>query len=260
MQKVAGVLVNVEAEQVSGKKAKKNLSSQRQRAVHLKRRPRRVQEPSNLEPRLSRAQQRRQQHQVVVVHPHHVALASDCLDDFGKLGIDCLVRLPLVALAPSAGAFFTHARDDIVEERPEHVVAEAVVVEPRLLLWQKDGDATTPPQRAANSLLLFRRRIVYICPSHPDDPHMLHAQQRRDHPARADRVRELAVGQALDAEGQPVGDHHHARRALLNPQTVEPCRATLALQTTVELEDLADDSLLAVLGRVEHGRERDCPR
>ena len=215
VQEVARVLVDVEAEEVGAEQPLQELAPHRQHPEDLRRRPRRVQEPADAQPRLTLAQQAGQQHQVVVVHPHHVLGARNRRDGVGKLGVGQAVRLPLLLLEAGGALLALGRARDVVEERPEHVVAEAVVVAARERLVEEDGHAAAPQHVPAHLLHLLGRRVLQVGPPHPDAPHVLDAEERRDHPTRRHRELELPARPALDRDRQPIGNHHDPRRGAL---------------------------------------------
>ena len=123
---VARVVADLEADVVGAEHAAQELLSSGQQPVHLGRRERDVQEEPDREPGLPRAQHRRDEHEVEVVHPDaRVGLAV--LDDrVGEALVDLDVARP--RLRRDAQPVL-----EVVEERPERVVAD-LPVEVLLLL------------------------------------------------------------------------------------------------------------------------------
>ncbi len=67
------------------------------------------------------AEQPRDEHQLVVVHPDGVAVLIGLRDNVGEFLVDAPVRLP-------AGRIDGHAIDLVMEQRPQHAVGKAVVI------------------------------------------------------------------------------------------------------------------------------------
>ena len=82
-----------------------------------------MQEPADAEGRHPRLEERRDEHQMVVVHPDRVAL----LHHLEQLGGEGLVGAHVGAPLGLKGRRIEHVHY-VVEERPEDGVAEAVVV------------------------------------------------------------------------------------------------------------------------------------
>ena len=127
------VVADLEADVVGPEHAAQELLAGREQAVHLARGERRVQEEPDREARIAPAQECRHEHQVEVVDPHPAPRLGVLEDD---------VREPLVHLdvaRPRLGGDPEPVRE-VVEERPERVVADAVV-EVLLLAPRRGGPA-----------------------------------------------------------------------------------------------------------------------
>ena len=146
-----------------------------------------MQEPADLDVLMVldalRAQQRGQQHQMIIMNPHEVRLARDAVDDVGEALVDALVSEPVGLLAlRSAVLGLRYRLDDVVKEWPELIIAEPIVVCGRLLCWQEDGHAPAGKESVPHLLELDRRDVVgYRAPAHPDHPHVSYAHESRDH-------------------------------------------------------------------------------
>ena len=128
---VPRVVADLEAHVVGAEHAAQELLARREQPVHLGRRERDVQEEPDREPRRARAQHRRHEHEVEVVHPHaRVGLAV--LDDRVR---EALVHLDVPR--PCLGRDPQPVRE-VVEERPERVVADLPVEVLLLLRGEED--------------------------------------------------------------------------------------------------------------------------
>ena len=186
---VARVVVRVEADVVAAEHAEQQVLARRQQTVDLGRRERDVQEEADLQVRPCLAQQPGHEHQVEVVDPDARALRRRSEDRVREALVDLDVALPRAFLE-------VDLVDEVVEQRPDRLVGDAVVVELLVLLVEEDGDQPllgepfpdlVPPvlgHRAAGPADPVERRTL---------GHAL--QRRRQSPRRARRV-ELAIGEA----------------------------------------------------------------
>ena len=117
---VARVVADLEADVVGAEHAAEQLLACRQEPVDLRGRERRVQEEADREPRLARAQHRGHEHEVEVVDPDPRVGLAVSEDRVGEALVDVDVALPCL------GRDAQPVRE-VVEERPERVVADAVV-------------------------------------------------------------------------------------------------------------------------------------
>ena len=146
---VAGVVADLEAHVVGPEHSAQQLLPLGQQAVDLGRRERDVEEEADREPRRARAQHRRHEHEVEVVHPDtRVGLAV--LED--RL---CEALVHLDVASPRLGRD-AQPLGEVVEERPERVVAD-LPVEVRLLLGRQE-DRIQVVLRQARPHAACRRR------------------------------------------------------------------------------------------------------
>ena len=138
-----------------------------------------MQKPAHLEPSAAVAQHRREQHQVVVVNPHQIRLSRKRRDHIRKLFVDALVGEPLRMLLGTVVIFVGRARHNVMEERPEHVVAKPIVVRRGLLRREKDWHTASRAQRAIDLVQLRRCRVFgHRAPADPNSAHELYAKER----------------------------------------------------------------------------------
>ena len=192
--KVARVVARLEAHVVRAEHASQELLAGREEPVHLRRGERDVQEEPDREPRLAAAKQLRDQHQMEVVDPDP-AVGLAVLED--RVGV-ALVHLD-VAL-PRLGRYAQTVRE-VVEERPQGVVADASVEVLLLVGREEDRHQVVLRQALDDSLLAGRGNDR----PGPADPGRIapHGLERRGEPSRAARDVELALGHP-EPDGQPV--------------------------------------------------------
>ncbi len=164
--KVPRVVADLEAHVVRAEHTAEQLLAGGKQAVHLGGRKRDVEEEADREPRLAGAEHRGDEHEVEVVHPHaRVRLAV--LED--RLG-EALVHLDVAR--PRLGSD-AQPLGEVVEERPQRVVAHLPVEVPLLLGREEHG--------------------VEVILREPR-PHARLATGRDDHPRPADPGRVAAHG------------------------------------------------------------------
>ena len=66
------------------------------------------------------AQLRGHVHEVIVLHPHHVIRSDAPADDLGETPVHGLVAVPVGGLENAVG-------EEIVEQRPDHLIGEPAV-------------------------------------------------------------------------------------------------------------------------------------
>ncbi len=143
---VAGVVTDLEAHVVGSEHAAQELLPRREQSVHLRRRERRVQEESDREPWVALPQHRGDEHEVEVVDPH-TALGTAVRDDrVGEALVDLDVALPRLGSDPQPVR-------EVVEERPERVVADLPVEVVLLVARQVHGVQVVPRQALADTPL-----------------------------------------------------------------------------------------------------------
>ena len=145
-----------------------------------------------------------------------------------------------------------HRERDVVEERPQHVVAEAVVEELGRRLVEEDGDALERhvlglAQLGAHRLLLLRRHR-HPRPPHPRDVHVAHAEEGGDEAARRALERPArALLRAAHGDRQPVRHDDHARPLLVARLRRLRLLGALLVELALQLLDLREEVPLVVL-------------
>ena len=123
----------LEADQVGAEQALEELAAPRQLLEQLGRRERDVQEEADPQVGAQLAQHRRHQLELVVVHPDGGVLGGDLGGLLGEAPVDRDVGVPPLAVERRLG-------DDVVVERPQGGVGEALVELLDLLAGQRDRD------------------------------------------------------------------------------------------------------------------------
>mmetsp|Transcript_40733 Transcript_40733/g.67366 ORF Transcript_40733/g.67366 Transcript_40733/m.67366 type:complete len:529 (+) Transcript_40733:1744-3330(+) len=166
-EEVAGVVVGMEPHEVRAGQTLQQLVAHGQDAVDLRAWEWGVEEPADSHARRPSPQLRRKAHQVVVLHPHvaplllpQVALAppgAHAADHLGEDPVGVLVRVPHAVVELLLRPGLVHWQRHVVEEGPEHIIAEAVVVQVGHFVCQEDRDAVVLLQklRADRGLLLL---------------------------------------------------------------------------------------------------------
>ena len=209
----------LEADQVGAEQPAQDLRPARQLHEQFDRRERDVQEEADAQVRADRAEHRRHQLQLVVLHPDGGLLAGLLGGRLGEPLVDPPVRLPPAALVD-------RRLDRVVVQRPQAGVGEALVVPLHVVRGQRDRVQRHPVQleRLGRRLAGFRRATG------PADPGAVlrgeYRVQRGHQTARtASPGAPLTDGHLVD--GQPVRDHDEGtaghRISLLDP----PERLTL---------------------------------
>ena len=199
-QEVGGVGPALEAQQVGAEQALHHLPPPRKLGEDLVAGERDVVEEADPDVVALLAQHPRHQLELVVVHPHGRPRRRLFRRGLREAAVDRHVRLPPPAVELGR-------RDDVVVERPQRGVAEALVEVPDLGLGQaqRRPGAGRPPRTPPGPR-----------PASPDQP--IHAPpacahhrlQRGDQAARAGLPLRPAV-RALDpVHRQPAGHHHEA--------------------------------------------------
>ena len=227
-RKLLGVGEALEAEEVGAEEALDQPAPPRQLREQLDRREGDVVEPADAHVGAQLAHHLRHQLQLVVVHPHRRALGGDLADRLGEAAVDPLVGDPPVAVERGR-------HDDVVEDRPQGVVAEALVVLGDLVLGER--------HRAQVHAVLVEGLRGVTGVAGPPDPGALPPPHDRLHgghqPAGAAPPLHAAVGQDHPVDGQAVGGDDQVKGAgtaghaiisqvvaggvgLLNPMPVRP--------------------------------------
>ena len=191
LQEVLGRDGALEAHEVGSEHALDDLLAPRQLHEQLLRRQRDVQEEADAEIGPQRAQQRRHEVQLVVVHPHGRALGGDLRGQLGEALVGLDVALP--PLAPELGR--PHG---VVVERPQRAVGEALVE--ALDLARVEAD-----RRQAHAAVVegLGRRSDGAGPADPRPAPGLHDRRQGAHEAAGADFPGAVVGAH---DGQPVGD------------------------------------------------------
>ena len=188
----------LETDQVGAEQAVDDLAAPRQPHEQLDRRERDVQEEPDPHVRPEPPQQLRHQLQLVVVHPDGRAGGGDVGGRLGELRVD-----PLVGLPPDPVEL--RIDDRVVVQRPQGVVGEALVEALDVVGGQGDREQAQPVGGG--------RLQGDVGRAGPADPRAVPAGQDRgqrgDQPAGRLPGLGAPVGQRLQVERQPVGDHHH---------------------------------------------------
>ncbi len=164
---MARVVAHLEAHVVRAEQPPQHLLARRQEAVDLGRRERRVQEKADGEPWGPAAQHRRNQHQVEVVDPDPRVRPRVLEDRVGEALVDTYVVLP------GLGRDAEPVRE-VVEERPEGVVADPAVE--ILLLVRREEDRDEVPLLELLASLRLQRLGNHG--AGPADPHRVPANRR----------------------------------------------------------------------------------
>ena len=101
-----------------------------------------MQEPPHFHGRMTVFEELRKKHEVIVVTPYHVALLVLAQNHTRKNLIGSLVSGVLALDGTCGGQAVLLREADVMEERPENVVAVAVVILVHRLLVQKNRNAT----------------------------------------------------------------------------------------------------------------------
>ena len=183
IQEVLRAAGQVEPDQVGAEQAFDDLGAPRHLHEQLDRRERDVQEESDGQIGPQHPQHLRHQLQLVVLHPHRRALGGRARGGLGEAPVDVDVAVPPLAVVDRLD-------DDVVVERPQRGVGEALVVLGDVLGGQ--------PHRAQLEVVLDDGIFVAVRDARPADPGALAAAQERlergDQAARAALPRVVPSG------------------------------------------------------------------
>ena len=191
---VACVVTHLEADVVGAQETAQHFLARREEAVDLGGREGRVQEEADREVRRAPPEHRGQQHEMEVVDPHPGVRPAVLEHGVGEALVDVDVALPRLRREPEPVP-------EVVEERPERVVADTPVEVLLLVSREEDGHEVVLLQplrdRGLEALRHDRPR--------PPDPDRVaaHGPQRSREPARRRLHLESVLGQR-EAHGQPV--------------------------------------------------------
>ncbi|GKT63004.1 LOW QUALITY PROTEIN: hypothetical protein ColTof3_10343 [Colletotrichum tofieldiae] len=156
LEEVAGVLVDLEADQVGPQHALEELLAHGQTSEHLGRGKGDVQEEANLGVGQLLADHAGDEQQVVVVHPDDVA-AFPVLDNLvGEGLVDVDVVLPRVVLE---GLALGVVGDLVVEDGPQDLLAKVGVVAVKVLVGGEDGEHVMLGGEPVLDVLLLLRAL-----------------------------------------------------------------------------------------------------
>ena len=185
----------LEADQVGAEQPLQQLAAPRDLAEQLAGRERDVQEEADPQVGPLLAQHLRDQLQLVVLHPDHGVLGGDLGGPVGEAAVDGDVRVPPLAVE-------LRRRDDVVVQRPQGGVGEALVVVLDLVVRQRHRH-----QRQARVLERLHL-VVGTVPADPGPgvvPH--HRLERRDQSAGRGLPDGVAVVVLGAVDGEAVGHH-----------------------------------------------------
>ena len=143
---VTRVVADLEAHVVGAEDAAQQLLALRKQPVHLRRRERDVEEEADREPRRARSQHRGHEHEVEVVDPDPRVGLAVREDRLGEALVHLDVALPRLGRDPQPVG-------EVVEERPERVVADLPVEVLLLLGREEDGVEVVLREPGAHALL-----------------------------------------------------------------------------------------------------------
>ena len=194
---MARVVEGVETDDIRVEEAAEHQVPVGERAEHLRGGERRVQEKPAAHGVEALAQKRRQEHEVVIVHPHEVAVGVEHLHHLVR---ESLVRgeVPLpVGLVVPRGALRGH-REHVVHERPEELLAESFVVLRLELFAQEHRDAVEALGDVRGDRVLLEE--LHLAAEAAQEDHLLHGRAGQD--ARA-ALPVDGVGVALEVPAVP---------------------------------------------------------
>jgi hypothetical protein len=208
-----GIVKGVEPNQISIQQGPEQLLAHRQRLVNLRRWEWAVKEETELHPVEPLAQERRQHHQMVIVHPHKVVLiGADHLQD---LVCEDLVHghVGLPQGAVKASPELRRQWQHVMEQWPQLLLAETVVEARPEVRGKEGGDAPEALEELVRHLVVVGRRDFVAQAADVDELRVRAAV------VRAEAVLELqqeavlvpreppAAGRAaVGADGELVGD------------------------------------------------------
>ena len=200
---VPDVVAGMEADVVGAEHPAEELSPRGKEAVDLGRGKRHVQEEADREIGPTGAERSRQQREMEVVDPHGRSAVGDAGDRVREALVDGDVARPRVVGEAQAA-------DEVVEERPDRLVAHARVIAFGLGLGQEHREVPFVVKQRSNHAL---RALGHGAPR-PTDPHVRLGEpaQRRYEAAGARRDAGLPVVVQLHGHGQPIAGDDKRRR------------------------------------------------
>jgi len=209
-----GIIEGVEPNQIAVEQRFEDLIADGERTIELRRRERAVQEEADAEAVESAAQERREGEEVVIVDPDVVVLGVEDLDDaLGEELVGEDVGLPVGAV--EAAAVVGGVGEHVVDERPERLLAEAVVEAVAEVLGEEGRDAAEAVEERLRDVVLVGGGDVGVEGADVED---LHVHVVGEAVAEVEEERVLVpgeapaapVGAALPAHGERVGDDDEA--------------------------------------------------
>ncbi len=202
---VPRIVADLEAHVIGAEHAAQELLPLGQKAIHLGGREGRMQEEADREPRLAHAQHRRNEHQVEVVDPDPTLRLAVGEDRVREALVHLDVALPgLGRDAQSVG--------EVVEERPERVVADLVVEVLFVGRAEKNG-VEVGPRKPLRHTLLEGGRNDRPRPAHPRRV-TTNGLESRGEPARAARDLDLVAGDRQPNGKAVARDHERVLSAV----------------------------------------------
>ena len=201
-KEIAHVVVGVKADQVGAEQSRDHLFAPRHHPKRLERWEWDVQEEPNRRIGHLVAQHLGQEHELVVLHPDHIARPRDLEHRVAETLVGLDVRLPHRQLE-------LDVLDEVVEQRPKRAVRKAVVVAAYDVFGQEDRHALMLLAQRRDYLLLLP--IAHTCRGKvcPPDPQALVGivvgSQARRHAADTALEDQFAFA-LLDGDGKPVRD------------------------------------------------------
>ncbi len=204
-REVVAVLGDVEADQIGAQHALQDRGAPGQDAEDLGRRKRDVQEEADAGLGQLLADHGRGQGQLVVVDPDQVAGAMAAHDLVGEAAVDGPVDLPL-ALGVEPDLV-----EQVVEQRPQHAVREAVVVARDLVPGQLHRDRAQLAEALGDELACLAAARQLTGPAQPQGlAHGVDIAERRGQPARRG-LQPGPVGAVLHRHRESIGHDQESR-------------------------------------------------
>lgn len=203
VEEVPDVIVGVEPEQIRAEQALQNLLPPREQPEHLVGGERDVQEEPDPDLGKPGADQRRGEHEVVVLHPDRVPGLGDLGHRGGEPLVDPAVGVPVETIV-------RRVLREVVEQWPDRAVAEPAVVLPHVAPGQEHGNAVVARKVPAHVGLLAPKRLRHD--PRPPHPRALSRGVHRPQPGgqsahAGDEVNALLL--LLGRHREPVRDNDH---------------------------------------------------
>lgn len=171
-----------------------------------------MQEETDAEPVEPTAKEGREGEEVVIVDPDVVILGVEDLDDaLGEELVGEDVCLPLGAI--EAAAMVGGEGEHVVEERPQRLLAEAMVESVQDVLGEESRDAAEPVEERLRDVVLLGGRHVGAEGADVEDLHVIGeavAEVEEEGVLVPAEAPPAPVGAALAAHGEGVGDDDEA--------------------------------------------------